>query len=191
VLRAYQVGEMQAVAQRWIMAIEPRSEGIGARLKSLREAHGLTQTEVARRLGFDQSVVSRYEKGTVPPTDFLEGAEALYRLTPGTLQEHAVREELRRRGRPRPDLPGPGVARAVEWAEAVRLMVERYGSPEAAVRALSETPDNPGNPLPDHLAENIRVGRQRIDEIVAEATEDARKCEPPDTKVSKSQQSFS
>jgi transcriptional regulator with XRE-family HTH domain len=191
VLRAYQVEEMQAVAQRWIMAIEPRSEGIGARLKSLREAHGLTQTEVARRLGFDQSVVSRYEKGTVPPTDFLEGAEALYRLTPGTLQEHAVREELRRRGRPRPDLPGPAVALAEEWAEAVRLMVERYGSPEAAVRALSETPDNPGNPLPDHLAENIRVGRQRIDEIVAEATDEARKCGRDGTDVSKPRQSNS
>jgi transcriptional regulator with XRE-family HTH domain len=191
VLRAYQVEEMQAVAQRWIMAIEPRSEGIGARLKSLREAHGLTQTEVARRLGFDQSVVSRYEKGTVPPTDFLEGAEALYRLTPGTLQEHAVREELRRRGRPRPDLPGPAVALAEEWAEAVRLMVERYATPEAAVRALTETPDNPGNTLPDHLAENIRVGRQRINEIVAEATEDARKCAGEGTNVSNRETSAS
>jgi transcriptional regulator with XRE-family HTH domain len=172
VLRAYQVEEMQAVAQRWIMAIEPKSEGIGARLKSLREQHGLTQTEVARRLGFDQSVVSRYEKGTVPPTDFLEGAEALYGLVPGTLQEHAVREELRRRGRPRPDLPGPAVALAEEWAEAVRLMVERYGSPEAAVRALAhvgaDPPANHQHDMNDALAENVRVGRKRVDAMMAE-----------------------
>jgi transcriptional regulator with XRE-family HTH domain len=174
VLRAYQVEEMQvqAMAQRWIVAIEPKSESIGGRLKALREEHGLTQTEVARRLGFDQSVVSRYEKGTVPPTDFLEGAEVLYGLAPGTLQEHAVREEMRRRGRPRPEIPGPAVALAEEWAEAVRLMVERYGSPEAAVRALAhvgaDPPANHQHDMNDALAENVRVGRKRVDAMMAE-----------------------
>jgi transcriptional regulator with XRE-family HTH domain len=189
-LRVQDTG-MQAQAPRWIVHIEPQSETIGARLKQLRKQHGLSQMELGRRLGWEQSLISRYEINTMPPLDFLERAERLYGLAPRSLQEDAVREELRRRGRPEPPLPGPAVALDEAWAEAVRLMVERYGSPEAAVRALSAKPDNPGNPLPDHLAENIRVGRQRIDEIVAEATEDARKCAPPDTKVSKSQQSFS
>jgi transcriptional regulator with XRE-family HTH domain len=182
VLRAYQVEEMQvqAMAQRWIVAIEPKSESIGGRLKALREEHGLTQTEVARRLGFDQSVVSRYEKGTIPPTDFLEGAEALYGLVPGTLQEQAVREEMRRRGRPRPDIPGPAVALPEAWAEAVRLMVERFGTPEQAIRALAhvgaDPPANHQHDMNDALAENVRVGRERIDALMAEPHDTA--CKP-------------
>jgi transcriptional regulator with XRE-family HTH domain len=191
-LRVQDMGmQAQTQAPRWIVHIEPKGEGIGARLKALRKAAGLSQMEVGRRLGWEQSLISRYEISTIPPLDFLERAEVLYGLDPRSLQDQAVREQLRRRGRPEPEMPGPAVALSEAWAEAVRLMVERYGSPEAAERALSEKHDNPGNSLPDHLAENILVGRQRIDEIVAEATEDARKCARPDTKVAKPQQSFS
>jgi transcriptional regulator with XRE-family HTH domain len=165
-LRVQETG-MHTQAPHWIVHIEPQGQTIGARLKSLRKQHGLSQMELGRRLGWEQSLISRYEINTMPPLDFLERAERLYNLPPRSLQEDAVREELRRRGRPEPPLPGPAVALDEAWAEAVRLMVERYGTPEVAVAAL--TREMPGDTLPDHLAENIRVGRQRIDEIVAEA----------------------
>jgi transcriptional regulator with XRE-family HTH domain len=173
---------MQQQAPHWIVHIEPKGETIGARLKQLRKQAGLSQMELGRRLGWEQSLISRYEISTIPPLDFLERAELLYGLDPRSLQDQAVREQLRRRGRPEPEMPGPAVALAEEWAEAVRLMVERYGSPEVAVAAL--TGETPGDDLPVHLAENIRVGQQRINEVLAEATEAARKCPPAGTDVS-------
>jgi transcriptional regulator with XRE-family HTH domain len=159
---------MQQQAPHWIVHIEPKGETIGTRLKQLRKQAGLSQMELGRRLGWEQSLISRYEISTIPPLDFLERAEMLYELPPRSLQDQAVREQLRRRGRPEPEMPGPAVALAEEWAEAVRLMVERYGTPEIAVRAL--TGDAPGGNLPEHLAENIRVGRQRIEDVLAETT---------------------
>jgi transcriptional regulator with XRE-family HTH domain len=174
---------MQQQAPHWIVHIEPKGETIGTRLKQLRKQAGLSQMELGRRLGWEQSLISRYEISTIPPLDFLERAEMLYGLDPRSLQDQAVREQLRRRGRPEPEMPGPAVALAEEWAEAVRLMVERYGTPEVAVRAL--TGEAPGeNSLPAHLAENIRVGQQRINEVIAETTDEARKCPPVGTDVS-------
>jgi transcriptional regulator with XRE-family HTH domain len=180
-LRVQDTG-MHTQAPRWIVHIEPQSETIGARLKQLRKAHGLSQMELGRRLGWEQSLISRYEINTMPPLDFLERAERLYNLPPRSLQEDAVREELRRRGRPEPPLPGPAVALAEEWSEAVRLMVERYGSPEVAVAAL--TRDAPGDDLPAHLAENIRVGRKRVDAQMAEATTTQKCAERNETNAS-------
>jgi transcriptional regulator with XRE-family HTH domain len=180
-LRVQDTG-MHTQAPRWIVHIEPKGETIGARLKQLRKQAGLSQMEVGRRLGWEQSLVSRYELATIPPLDYLERAEILYGLEPRSLQDQAVREQLRRRGRPEPEMPGPAVALAEEWAEAVRLMVERYGTPEVAVAAL--TREMPGDDLPAPLAENIRVGRQRIEEVLAETLGES--C--TDTDVSKSTQ---
>jgi len=49
------------------------AEHIGARLKALREARGLTQRDVALRAGIHQSMISRVENGRVGVTlDALE-----------------------------------------------------------------------------------------------------------------------
>jgi transcriptional regulator with XRE-family HTH domain len=165
-LRGQDTG-MQAQTPRWIVHIAPQGKTIGARLKALRKDHGFSQMELGRRLGWEQSLISRYEINTMPPLDFLERAEQLYGLAPRSLQEQAVREELRRRGKPEAELPGPAVALPEVWDEAVRLLVERYATPADAERALRET-GNPGNPLPDHLTENLRVGLERIEEVLAE-----------------------
>jgi len=38
---------------------------IGSRLRELRERRGLTQVELAEKLGLDQTLISGYERGTV------------------------------------------------------------------------------------------------------------------------------
>jgi hypothetical protein len=57
-------------------------------------------------------------------------------------------------------------------------MVERFGTPEQAIRALAHVGADPppDNHLDAHLAENIRVGRQRIDALMAEPRDTA--CKP-------------
>lgn len=41
---------------------------IGKRLRQLRENSGLTQPELAEKLGVNQSTITRYENGTKIPT---------------------------------------------------------------------------------------------------------------------------
>jgi transcriptional regulator with XRE-family HTH domain len=41
----------------------PQSETSGAELKALREARGITQVELAKRLGSEQTHISRIERG--------------------------------------------------------------------------------------------------------------------------------
>jgi transcriptional regulator with XRE-family HTH domain len=45
--------------------ITPVEAAIGKRLRELRDTHGLTQADLAKRLGIPQSVVSDYERGIV------------------------------------------------------------------------------------------------------------------------------
>jgi transcriptional regulator with XRE-family HTH domain len=40
-------------------------KAIGKKLRQLRDRRGLTQTEIAKQLGVDQSLVSAYERGAV------------------------------------------------------------------------------------------------------------------------------
>lgn len=42
---------------------------MGAKIKELREASGMTQTELAERVGVSKSVVSAYEKGIRNPSN--------------------------------------------------------------------------------------------------------------------------
>ncbi len=51
-------------------------ESVGARLARLRKEHGLTQVELAERLGILQSVLSRYERGI-----FCLNAELILKLS--------------------------------------------------------------------------------------------------------------
>jgi len=44
----------------------PRAESLGAELKALREARGVTQAQLAKRLGNEQTHVSRIEHGENP-----------------------------------------------------------------------------------------------------------------------------
>lgn len=43
------------------------SEGVGARIREYREAAGLSQTEVGRRLGVKQQSVGKWERGSALP----------------------------------------------------------------------------------------------------------------------------
>lgn len=45
---------------------------LAQRIKAIRQAHGLTQTEFAEALGTTQSTVTRWEKGSVPGGDQLQ-----------------------------------------------------------------------------------------------------------------------
>ena len=49
-------------------AAEESSEGVGARLRYLREAHGLSQRELARRSGLNHGTVGGIEKETISPS---------------------------------------------------------------------------------------------------------------------------
>lgn len=71
------------------MSEEPRTENasqlgaeLGARLRELRARHGLTQDQVAQRVGCHESAVSRWEGGSRIPTasDILALSE-LYRVS--------------------------------------------------------------------------------------------------------------
>jgi transcriptional regulator with XRE-family HTH domain len=52
---------MQSPANR---TPSPIDRHIGARLRALRKAHGMSQAELAARLGVDEAQVARYERGT-------------------------------------------------------------------------------------------------------------------------------
>ena len=51
-----------------LAAAEESSEGVGARLRYLREAHGLSQRELARRAGLNHGTVGGIEKETISPS---------------------------------------------------------------------------------------------------------------------------
>ena len=60
-------GRASKTAVRW-----PRQDGVGARLARIRKERGLSQTELAERVGVIQRVVSHYETGrTRIPTETL------------------------------------------------------------------------------------------------------------------------
>jgi transcriptional regulator with XRE-family HTH domain len=54
----------------------------GARLRALRTAHGLTQQQVAIKLQVEKSSVSRWEKGTSYPRDYMRQLCEIYETTP-------------------------------------------------------------------------------------------------------------
>ncbi len=63
---------------------------LGDRLRELREARGLTQTQLAYRVGSTQTVVSRYELGHVrPPRPRLGQLAALLGADEGELAQLA------------------------------------------------------------------------------------------------------
>jgi DNA-binding XRE family transcriptional regulator len=74
-------------ADRLRRASGESSGSVGARLRSAREAAGVTQTELGRRAGFDQAVISKLERGRHDPRiDTLRRlAEALDLSLPGML----------------------------------------------------------------------------------------------------------
>lgn len=80
---------------------------IGTRIRAMREARGLTQTEVAKALHVHQTAVSQWEYGrTRPDIDLLNKLASLYNVTTDELLGNdqsgedeeiwALREELRR-----------------------------------------------------------------------------------------------
>lgn len=66
------------------MPIVPKAdEARGKRLRELRLARGLTQQQVAHKLSIEKSSVSRWEKGTSYPRDYMRQLCELYETTPG------------------------------------------------------------------------------------------------------------
>lgn len=64
---------------------------IGARLRELRKARGLSQEAVADRLGTKQTYVSRWERGDVRPTyEYLVRLADIY----DTSLDHIVRDAV-------------------------------------------------------------------------------------------------
>lgn len=58
---------------------EMRKREIGANIKKLREAHGMSQTELARRIGKTAAAISQYESGeTTPRIGVIEDMAALF-----------------------------------------------------------------------------------------------------------------
>ena len=63
------------------MVREPVKDRIARKLRELREASGLTQDQVARKIGISQASVARYETGASEPTvDMLDLLAQIYRV---------------------------------------------------------------------------------------------------------------
>jgi transcriptional regulator with XRE-family HTH domain len=66
------------------MPIVPKGdEARGKRLRELRLRRGLTQQQVAIKLRIEKSSISRWEKGTSYPRDYMRQLCELYETTPG------------------------------------------------------------------------------------------------------------
>ncbi len=63
-------------SSRRVSATQDGSEGIGHRLARLRKERGITQVDLAARIGTSQPIVSRYERG-----DLLLHGELIAKLT--------------------------------------------------------------------------------------------------------------
>lgn len=57
-----------------------RSEEFGARLRHLREEHGLSQAEAAQRMGVSQQYWSQWERGTIPAREQFEKLVGIFGL---------------------------------------------------------------------------------------------------------------
>jgi putative transcriptional regulator len=49
--------------------MKAKQQTFGARLRAARKAAGVTQVELAKRLGLQQNRISDYERGTVPSVE--------------------------------------------------------------------------------------------------------------------------
>ena len=157
---------------RWVRVFDPTVETVHMRLRSLREARGLSQAALARALGFDQSYVTRYEIGrNDPPPKYLKAVADYFGIPPETLYElqnaDTVRESLAE------PIPGPAVALSDEWYQAARKLVQ-YDSPADAIRVLDA-----GLAGPHH--DRLSVAQQVAADLVQQGRDDAKKCAPATT----------
>lgn len=82
--------------ERWIVEIRPGPR-LGGVLKDLRLARGLSQDEVERAVGIDQSVLSTYERNArVPRSAILKKLNDFYEQPPKTLSTVAWEDRERR-----------------------------------------------------------------------------------------------
>lgn len=67
---------------------EPQPGSLGWKLRRRREALGLTQTELAEKLGWRQTLISRYELGVTTPASSQRqrDLDAALDLEPGTVR---------------------------------------------------------------------------------------------------------
>jgi len=73
-------------------AIKVEQIMIGRRIATAREKAGLSQTDLARRLGVDQSTVNKIEKGTrAPSVFFIVGVSDTCRVAAEDLISHLSR----------------------------------------------------------------------------------------------------
>lgn len=72
-------------------ATDPRAEALGAAICTARKAAGLTQADLAERLGVRPHTVSRYESGEAGVSSVqLMRIEEELRVTPGSLMAGAT-----------------------------------------------------------------------------------------------------
>lgn len=161
---------------RWITTIQPGPETFGQTMTRLRKARGMSQNDLAVAMYGTkdrQNSISGWEVDRVLPGIGI--VKLMARVLDADFNELALRrteQELRNKERREANsdpLPGPAVAVAEVWYDAVREMLERYGEPEVALRAMRE---GPTAPLPDHIV-------QGASELIARGTSSA-KCPPPD-----------
>lgn len=75
-------------------ARRPRNSGVACEVRGLRESHGLSQAEFARRFGFEVDTIRKYEQGHRQPTG---PARALLRVI--AAEPEAVKRALAKQNR--------------------------------------------------------------------------------------------
>lgn len=100
---------MDPMSGRGEPAMSPRAH-FGRRLRYWRQARRMTQDALGRRLGYDDSLISRVESGARrPPLDLAARGDEVLR-TDGELSElWPLVDADRGRSAPSPDMSGPGV----------------------------------------------------------------------------------
>ncbi len=96
---------------RWMVEVGPQPQ-LGATLRRLRLARGLSQSDAAAAMGIDQSVLSAYERGArAPRASQLRAINAYYDQPPRTLEAIAWDDQGRRDDAAEAEpIPGDGLA---------------------------------------------------------------------------------
>lgn len=84
---------MQAFMLLWVHRMTKKTfPALGARIKALRLANGLTQSELAERCGYEPLTVSRFERGTYAPG--IEALEVIADVLGVSLQDFFVAADV-------------------------------------------------------------------------------------------------